>query len=132
MRGSLVPSWHRVRPDRGVRSPARRPARFGPPMADRRTEELTRSLRMREDVTRSSVRFEPLHPASRASLITGVVVGPLLWLIVLALAAWVFEYGWAIALGVLVVVVTFVAALIVLSLLRAWRVRQERRYVDSR
>jgi uncharacterized membrane protein len=87
---------------------------------------------MREDVARSSVRFEPLSPASRASLITGVVVGPLLWLIVLALAAWVFEYGWAIALGVLVVVVTFVAALIVLSLLWAWRVRQERRYVDSR
>ena len=87
---------------------------------------------MREDVTRSSVRFEPLNPASRASLITGVVVGPLLWLIVLALAAWVFEYGWAIALGVLVVVVTFVAALIVLSLLWAWRVRQERRYVDIR
>ncbi len=87
---------------------------------------------MREDVARSSVRFEPLHPASRASLITGVVIGPLLWLIVLSLAAWVFDYSWAIALGLLVVVVTFVVALIVLSLLRAWRVRQERRYVDSR
>ena len=87
---------------------------------------------MREDVARSSVRFEPLHPASRSSLIVGVVVGPLLWLVVLALGAWVFEYSWAIALGLLVVVVTFVFALIVLSLLRAWRVRQEKRYVDSR
>ena len=87
---------------------------------------------MREDVARSPVRFEPLHPASRSSLIIGVVVGPLLWLVVLALAAWVFDYSWAIALGMLVVVVTLVVALIVLSLLRAWRVRQERRYVDSR
>ena len=65
-------------------------------------------------------------------MIAGVVIGPLLWLVVLALAAWVFEYSWAIALGLLVVVVSFIVALIVLSLLRAWRVRQEKRYVDSR
>jgi Flp pilus assembly protein TadB len=87
---------------------------------------------MREDVARSSVRFEPLHPATRSNLFTGVVIGPLLWLVVLALGAWVFEYSWAIALGLLVVVVSFVVALIVLSLLWAWRVRQEKRYVDSR
>ena len=87
---------------------------------------------MREDVARSSVRFEPLHPASRSNLIVGVVIGPLLWLVVLAVGAWVFEYSWAIALGLLVVVVSFVVALIVLSLLWAWRVRQEKRYVDSR
>ena len=87
---------------------------------------------MREDVARSSVRFEPLQPASRSSLVAGVVIGPLLWLVVLALGAWVFEYSWAITLGLLVVVVSFVVALIVLSLLRAWRVRQEKRYVDSR
>jgi hypothetical protein len=87
---------------------------------------------MREDVARSSVRFEPLNPATRSNLIMGVVIGPLLWLIVLAVGAWVFEYSWAIALGLLVVVVSFVVALIVLSLLWAWRVRQEKRYVDSR
>ena len=87
---------------------------------------------MREDIARSPVRFEPLYPASRSSLIVGVVVGPLLWLVVLALGAWVFQYSWAIALGLLVVVFTFVVALIVLSLLRAWRVRQEKRYVDDR
>ncbi len=87
---------------------------------------------MREDVARSSVRFEPLNPATRSNLIMGVVIGPLLWLVVLAVGAWVFEYSWAIALGLLVVVVSFVVALIVLSLLWAWRVRQEKRYVDSR
>ena len=62
----------------------------------------------------------------------GVVIGPLLWLVVLAVGAWVFEYSWAIALGLLVVVVSFIVALIVLGLLRAARVRQEKRYVDSR
>ena len=87
---------------------------------------------MREDVTTSSVRFEPLHPASRSSLILGIVVGPLLWLVVLAVGAWVFSYSWAIVLGLLIVVVSFVVALFVLSLLRAARLRQERRYVDSR
>ena len=87
---------------------------------------------MREDVATSSVRFEPLRPASRSSLIAGVVIGPLLWLVVLAVGAWAFDYSWAIALGLLIVVVSFVVALFVLSLLRAARVRQEKRYVDSR
>ena len=87
---------------------------------------------MREDVGTSPVRFEPLHPASRASLIVGVVIGPLLWLVVLVVGAWVFQYSWAIALGLLAVVVSFIVALIVLGLLRAARVRQEKRYVDSR
>jgi hypothetical protein len=45
------------------------------------------------------VRFEPLHPASRASLIAGVVVGPLLWLLAFVIAPWAFEYSWRIALG---------------------------------
>ncbi len=86
---------------------------------------------MREDAATSSVRFEPLHAASRASLVVGVVVGPLLWLVVLAIVAWFFEYTWAIALGLLVTVAAFLFALIVLALLRQARLRQERRYVDS-
>ena len=54
----------------------------GSPEADP-PDNLTRSaLRMREDAATSSVRFEPLHPASRTSLIVGVVLGPLLWLVV--------------------------------------------------
>jgi hypothetical protein len=80
----------------------------------------------------ASVRFEPLHPASRASLIAGVVLGPLLWLVALAIAAWVFEYSWAIAFGLAVTVASFFVSLVVLALLREARVRQEERYVDGR
>ena len=79
----------------------------------------------------SSVRFEPLYPASRASLIAGVVLGPLLWLVVIAVAAWFFEYIWAIALGLLVTVASFLLALVVLVLLRHLRLQHERRNVDS-
>ena len=86
---------------------------------------------MHEGAVTSSVRFEPLHPASRASLIVGVVLGPFLWLVVIAVAAWFFEYTWAIALGLVLTVASFLIALAVLALLRHLRLRQERRYVDS-
>jgi uncharacterized membrane protein (UPF0136 family) len=88
-------------------------------------------MKTSDDVRGSSVRFEPLRPASRASLIAGVVLGPLLWLLVLAIAAWVFEYSWAIALGLAVTVASFFVSLVVLTLLREGRVRQEERYVDG-
>lgn len=77
------------------------------------------------------MHFEPLRPASRASLIAGVVLGPLLWLFGLAIAAWVFEYSWAIALGLAVTVASFFVSLAVLTLLREGRLRQEERYVDG-
>ena len=77
------------------------------------------------------VRFDPLHPASRASLVAGVVLGPLLWLVGFAIAAWFFEYSWAIAFGSAVTVASFVVALVVLTLIREGRVRQEERYVDG-
>ena len=64
-------------------------------------------------------------------MIVGVVVGPLLWLVALVAVAWFFEYTWAIGFGVVVTVATFLVALVVLALLRAARVRQEKRYVDS-
>jgi membrane protein implicated in regulation of membrane protease activity len=83
------------------------------------------------DTQRSSVRFEPLRPASRESLIAGLVLGPLLWLLVLAIAAWVFEYSWAIALGLAVTVAAFFVSLVVLTLLWRSRVRQEERHVDG-
>jgi hypothetical protein len=86
---------------------------------------------MRHDPASSSVHFEPLHPASRSAVIVGVVVGPLLWLVAIAAVAWFFEYTWAIGLGVLVTGTTFLVALIALVLLRAARVRQEQRYVDT-
>lgn len=77
------------------------------------------------------MRFEPLRPASRGSLIAGVVLGPLLWLLLLAIVALVFSYSWAIALGLAVTVVSFFVSLVVLSVLREGRVRQEERYVDG-
>ena len=86
---------------------------------------------MSEDTARSPVQFEPLRPASRASLIAGVVLGPLLWLVAIAIAAWAFQYTWAIALGLTVTVASFLVSLVVLTLLRRGRVRQEERYVDG-
>jgi hypothetical protein len=64
-------------------------------------------------------------------LIAGILLGPLLWLVALAIAAWVFEYSWAIALGLAATVVSFFVSLVVLTLLREGRVRQEERYVDG-
>ena len=86
---------------------------------------------MREHVATSSVRFEPLRRASRSTLIVGVVIGPLLWLVVIAGGAYLLRYSWAVALGVLVAVASFVVALSVFGLLWAARVRQEKRYVDD-
>ncbi len=86
---------------------------------------------MRQVPATSSVRFEPLHPASRSAVIAGVLVGPLLWLVALVAVAWFFEYAWAIAFGLLVTVTTFLVALVVLALVRVARVRQEKRYVDA-
>ena len=86
---------------------------------------------MPEDATPSSVRFEPLDPAPRRSLIAGVVLGPLLWLVALSITAWALEYSWAIAVGLLVTVASFLVALVVLVLLRAARVRQEQEHVDN-
>ncbi len=86
---------------------------------------------MREDAAASSVRFEPLHPASRASLVAGVVLGPFLWLVALVVVARFFEYTWAIAVGLAVTFTSFFLALVVLALARRARVRQERRYVDG-
>jgi uncharacterized membrane protein (UPF0136 family) len=65
-------------------------------------------------------------------LVAGVVLGPLLWLLLLAIAAWVFEYSWSIGLGLAVTVASFVVSLVVLAVLRAGRERQEKRYVDRR
>jgi Kef-type K+ transport system membrane component KefB len=80
---------------------------------------------------RPSVLFEPLRPASRGRIIAAFVLGPPIWLAALIAAAWVFEYSWAIALGLLVTLASFLVALVVLALLRAARRRQEERYVDG-
>jgi membrane protein implicated in regulation of membrane protease activity len=81
---------------------------------------------------RPSVRFEPLRPASRGRLIVGLVLGPVLWLVALIVAALIFDYSSAIALGLLVTVASFFISLVVLALVRAARRRQERRFADAR
>jgi membrane protein implicated in regulation of membrane protease activity len=76
------------------------------------------------------VRFEPLRPASRRRMIVALVLGPVMWLVALIVAAALFEYSSSIALGLLVTLASFVVSLLVLTLLHARRRRQERRYAD--
>ena len=74
-----------------------------------------------------SSRFVP-RPAGR--LIAALVLGPILWLVALIVAAWLFKYSWAIQLGLAVAAATFLLALLVLALVRRGRRRQEMRYAD--
>ena len=78
-----------------------------------------------------SVRFEPLRPASRGRLIAGFVLGPVLWLVALIVAAWLFDYSWAIGVGLLVTVASFLVSLLVLAILYSRRRSQERRYANG-
>lgn len=76
-------------------------------------------------------RFQPLRPAPRSRVIVAVLVGPLLWLVALLVAAVVLEQTNAIELGLLVTVVSFLLSLVVLLLLRAARRREEGRFADD-
>jgi hypothetical protein len=76
--------------------------------------------------------FEPLRPASRERLVLGLILGPVLWLVALIVVAATLRYTWAIELGLLVTVATFVVSLIGLSELRSRRLRQESRYAADR
>ena len=80
------------------------------------------------ELDRPAIRFEPLRPASRGRLIAGFVLGPVLWLVALIVAATLFEYSWAITLGLLVTVASFLVSLLVLGMLNRRRRSQERRY----
>ena len=75
----------------------------------------------------ASSRFVP-RPAG--SVIAALVLGPILWLVALIVAAWLFKYSWAIQLGLAVAAASFLLALLVLALLRRGRRRQEMRYAD--
>jgi hypothetical protein len=75
-------------------------------------------------------RFRPLRPASRPRLITAIILGPVVWAIGLAILAAIIEYTDAIALGLLVAAASFVISVILLSLVRQGRLREERRYAD--
>ena len=77
-------------------------------------------------------RFEPLSPAPRSRLIAGFVLGPILWLAALVIAAWALDESSAIALGVAVAVAAFVIAVLVLSWVYVARRRQEKRFEHRR
>jgi hypothetical protein len=84
------------------------------------------------DADLPSVRFQPRRPASRGRLLAAFVFGPLLWLVALAVVAWLFVNTTVIVLGLLVAAASFVVSLVVLAVLYAGRRREERRYVDTR
>ena len=71
--------------------------------------------------------FEPLRPASRGRLILGLILGPVLWLVALIVVAATLHDTWAIQIGLIVTVGTFVLSLVALSFLR-WRRQQERQH----
>ncbi len=71
--------------------------------------------------------FEPLRPASRTRLVLGLILGPILWLAALIVVAATLRFTWAIQLGLLVSVGTFILSLLALSFLRSRRLRQEAR-----
>ena len=83
---------------------------------------------MSNDSKSSTVRFEPLRPASRKRLALAVVVGPLLWVVALSTVAWVLHISSAIELGLLIALIAGVVSTIVLALVRHARIRQEERY----
>jgi hypothetical protein len=77
-------------------------------------------------------RFRPLRPASHARVVAAIVFGPLTWIAAFVITSWVVEYTDAIALGLLIAALSCLFAVIVLSVLRWGRHREERRYADRR
>ncbi len=78
------------------------------------------------------MRFEPLRPVSRRRLIVAIVLGPVLWLVAFAVAAWFLVSTRAIQLGLAITLASFVVGFLVLLVLWTGRRREERRYVDRR
>jgi zinc transporter ZupT len=89
-------------------------------------------LRAMTDDTRTDVSFTPLRPASRRRMLVRAVVGPVLWIVALLVATALVARTDAIEFGLAVAAGSFLLAALVLSLLRAGRGREERRYADRR
>jgi Na+/melibiose symporter-like transporter len=73
--------------------------------------------------------FMPLRPTPRWRMIVRAIAGPLLWLIALVIVLITLDRTQAIELGVLIAAASFAVSMIVLLVLRAIRLRQERRDV---
>ena len=83
---------------------------------------------MADDAEFPQPRFEPLEPPSRERLILVFLLGPLFWLVALLIVAVVLERTNTIEIALIITVATFLASLVVLTLLRIARVREERRF----
>jgi hypothetical protein len=83
---------------------------------------------MTRDRRREQVElFVPLRPVPRGRLVVRVVVGPLLWLVALLVAAIVLHRTRAIELGLLIAFGCVLVSVVVLLVLRSGRNREQRR-----
>jgi uncharacterized metal-binding protein len=72
-------------------------------------------------------RFEPLRRPSRTKRRLLFLIGPLLWLVAIAVLALVIHLSSAVVYAVLVLVASFAVSLPVLGWMRIARVREEQR-----
>jgi hypothetical protein len=73
--------------------------------------------------------FRPVHPTPLRRMIVRAIAGPLLWLIALGIVLITLNRTQAIEGGVLIAAASFAVSTIVLLVLRALRLHQERRDV---
>ncbi len=83
---------------------------------------------MADDRDFATPRFQPSRPARRPALILVYIFGPLVWLVAFLIAAVALERVNVIEIGLAVTIVAFVVSLVVLSILRAARQREQRRF----
>jgi hypothetical protein len=74
--------------------------------------------------------FVPVNPTPLRRMIVRAIAGPLLWLIALAVVLITLDRTQAIEFGVLIAAASFAVSTIVLLVLRALRLSQERRDVS--
>jgi membrane protein implicated in regulation of membrane protease activity len=71
-------------------------------------------------------QFQPLRPVSRARRVALLMIGPVAWLIALAVLAFIVDRADAVELALAVLFVSFVAGLVLLGWTRYARAREER------
>lgn len=69
--------------------------------------------------------FQPLLRASTTSRVLLFILGPLMWVVALAVFATVVRDDFAVEIGLLIGLVSFVVAFVLLALARSVRVRRE-------
>jgi hypothetical protein len=76
--------------------------------------------------------FDPLVRTPRRRAVARALIGPVIWLVAILVAAVIVKRTDAIEVGVLLAVGTFLLSTLVLVAVRAARVREERRYAQRR